>query len=73
MDQNTEIEATWHTIKATITLDVEMDVQAGTPDEALAKFRDRVCVDAYLIDTPKEQFETIDDGISDIEAAILSK
>jgi len=55
------------TITANVTVDVEMEIEAATKEEAEALFRDHVIMTASLIDVPAEKFDVSEDSISNVE------
>lgn len=58
--------ANGYTIKASVTVDVEMWVAANSEAEARANFSNHLLMTASLVDVPAENFETCEDSISDV-------
>jgi hypothetical protein len=56
-----------YTITASVTVDVEMSIEAETPAEARRIFKDQICLVASLTDLSEESYDTIEDSISDIQ------
>lgn len=55
-----------YTVKAPVTVNVEMEIEAESQDEAIAKFKDSLALNAVLIDVDPTQWDTIEDSISEI-------
>lgn len=58
--------AKWYTIKASITVDVDIDVSADDKDAALRKFHDHICMTASLVDVAPDDVSVTEDSISDV-------
>ena len=55
-----------YTITATVSVDVEMSVEAESPAAARKLFHDKICMSASLLDTPSGDFDVSEDSISDV-------
>lgn len=56
-----------YTIKATVSVEVEMSIEADSADAARKAFDDGICMTAELIDTPREKYDVSEDSIAGIE------
>lgn len=54
------------TITATVSVDVEMSIEASSAAEAKTLFNDHVVMSASLVDVPDGSFDVSEDSISDI-------
>jgi hypothetical protein len=52
-------------VKATVTVDVEMSVEAIDADDAEKIFSDKICMTASLVDIPADNYRVDDDVVSD--------
>ncbi len=57
-----------HKITATVSVDVEMSIEAADIAEARAIFSDQLIMSASLADIPKAEYAVYEDSISGIEA-----
>lgn len=55
-----------YTIKASITVDVEMSIEADSRDEAAQIFNDQLCMTAGLTDLAPASFDVSEDSISNV-------
>lgn len=53
-------------VKAPVTVNVEMEIEAVSQDEAIATFKDSLALNAVLLDVDPTQWDTIEDSISDV-------
>lgn len=53
-------------VKAPVTVNVEMEIEADSQDEAIATFKDSLALNAVLLDVDPTQWDTIEDSISDV-------
>jgi hypothetical protein len=58
---------TFFTIKASVMVDVEIDVQAASKEAAAELFRNHICMTASLLDLAAEDFDVSEDSIADVE------
>ncbi len=56
----------WFTVKAVVSVDVEIAVRAKSSKDARKMFGDQICMTACLIDTPGDVFEVHEDSISEV-------
>lgn len=56
-----------YTVKASVSVDVEMSIEAASADLAKAIFDDRIIMTASLDDTPTERYAVHEDSISDVQ------
>lgn len=55
-----------YTVIATVSVDVEMSIEAESAEAAKAAFNDHVIMTAGLVDVPEGSFDVNEDSISDI-------
>lgn len=55
------------TITATVSVDVEMSVEAASATEARKLFDDHICMTATLIDLPEENFDVSEECVSGVD------
>lgn len=53
-------------INASVTVDVEMSIEAQTPEAAKAIFDSQIMMTARLTDTDEANYTTTEDSISDV-------
>ena len=54
------------TVKASVTVDVEMEIEADTAENAKSIFNKSIMMTASLSDTPADKFTVIDDSITEL-------
>ena len=59
-------------IKSQLTVEVEIEVDASSEDEAQAMF-DSIGVTARLFDVDPERFDVIEDSVSDVDGTTVEK
>lgn len=55
-----------YTVKATVTVDVEISIEASTLGEANDLFQNNLAVNATLVDVPAENFDVNEDSITEV-------
>ncbi len=56
-----------YTVTAHVTVDVGVDIEASTPEEARKIFDENIALNATLVDVDKDKFIAHEDSISDID------
>ena len=56
-----------YTIAASVTVDVEMAIEAASAKEAMEIFENQIAMSAFLTDTPKSEYDVHEDSISDVQ------
>jgi hypothetical protein len=62
-----------YTIKASVTVDVEISLEADDEDEARATFHDRLAMSAQLVEMGEDEYEVNEDCITDVERIIVER
>lgn len=55
-----------YVVKASVTVDVEMSIEAETAPGALSLFKEHLIMNATLADVPPNQFDAYEDCITEI-------
>lgn len=55
-----------HVVKATVTVDIEMSIEAESANEAREIFDGQLVMSASLTDMPKTEYDVYDDSISEM-------
>lgn len=60
-------------VTATVSVDVEMSIEAESADAARKKFHDNICMTASLVDVPEPEFDVSEDSISGVNELRVRK
>ena len=60
-------------VTATVSVDVEMSIEAESADAARKKFHDNICMTASLVDIPESEFDVSEESISDVDELRVRK
>ena len=60
-------------LRALVTVYVEMEIEASSPEEAREIFDNKVIMTAGMVDIHDDQFCVCEDSISDISIAFVEK
>ena len=60
-------------VKATVTVDVAMEINAETSFDAIDLFNNELVISAGLVDTPTEIYTTVEESIENINSWVEKK
>lgn len=55
-----------YTVKATVSVDIEMSIEANSAESAKEKFNDHVVMTAGMVDVAENSFDVHEDSVSEI-------
>jgi hypothetical protein len=60
-------------VKAALSVDVEISIEAEDADQAKKIFHDSIMITASLSDIPETSFDVYEDGVSDVDRIHVEK